>query len=169
MKFCPECGNELYLKELRDEGMVPYCQQCESYRFELFNTAVSMVVLSPDKKKTLLIEQYGNKRKILVAGYINRGESAEAAAQRELFEEVGLEVQSMFFQKTVYWEKSNTLLINYIVIVKSIDVNNNWEVDAYSWLPLEQAYQEVAQGGLAEHFYKYFYERFIKGEVLNEV
>ena len=89
MSFCIKCGNELHLKHLDNEGMIPFCDKCGEYRFEQFNVAVSMVILNKDKDKTLFIEQYGRKMKVLVAGYINKGESAEDAVKRELFEEDG--------------------------------------------------------------------------------
>ena len=80
--------------------MVPYCPKCQQFRFPIFNTAVSMEVLSPDKTRILLIQQYGKKRNILVAGYVNRGESAEQAVAREVKEEIGLTVHDITFNES---------------------------------------------------------------------
>ena len=52
-----------------------------------------MIVLSPNKDKTLFIQQYDKGRNWLVAGYVNKGESAEEAVKRELFEEIGIKVK----------------------------------------------------------------------------
>lgn len=164
MKYCYQCGNELILKECNNDGLVPFCECCNEFRFPIFSTAVSMVVLSPDKTKTLFIQQYDKKRNWLVAGYVNKGESAEEAVRRELFEEVGLLVKEMWFQKSKYWPKSNALLFNYVVVVDSMNVVCNNEVDKYEWFSLDEAYQCVASGGLAEEFYKMFYEGF-KNEI----
>ena len=49
MKYCYECGAPLTEKYLEREGMVQYCPQCKQFRFPIFNTAVSMEVLSPTK------------------------------------------------------------------------------------------------------------------------
>ena len=62
MKYCYECGAPLTEKYLEREGMVQYCPQCEQFRFPIFNTAVSMEVLSPDKTQVLLIQQYGKQQ-----------------------------------------------------------------------------------------------------------
>ena len=51
MSFCIKCGNELHLKHLDNEGMIPFCDKCGEYRFEQFNVAVSMVILNKDKEK----------------------------------------------------------------------------------------------------------------------
>ena len=73
MKYCVECGTKLIYKELENEGMIPYCEKCHEYRFPIFSSAVSMIILNPDKNKILLIKQYGKPSYILVAGYINKG------------------------------------------------------------------------------------------------
>ena len=64
MKYCYECGAPLTEKYLEREGMVQYCPQCKQFRFPIFNTAVSMEVLSPDKTQVLLIQpvSYTNLR-----------------------------------------------------------------------------------------------------------
>ena len=143
MKFCVECGNKLENKFLEHEGFIPFCNKCNAYRFPIFSTAVSMVVLNEEKNKTLFIRQYNKPRNILVAGYINKGETAEEAVKRELFEEIGVEPIEMVFQKSKYWEKSNTLLFNYYVTIKG-EIKPNYEVDSYAWFDLDEALIELA-------------------------
>lgn len=50
-KHCYECGAELTEKELEGEGIVPYCPQCQQYRFPMYNVAVSMVVTDEETGK----------------------------------------------------------------------------------------------------------------------
>ena len=45
-KHCHQCGAPLVEKELEGEGIVPYCPQCQEYRFPMYNVAVSMVVVN---------------------------------------------------------------------------------------------------------------------------
>lgn len=165
MYYCQNCGTKLIFKELEHEGQIPYCPSCKEYRFEPFNTAVSMIITTKDFKKALLIEQYGKKRYILVAGYINKGETAEEAARREILEEVGLQVQDLIFQKTAYYEKSNTLMINFIAVVEDMNVTPNYEIDDYAWFSIEEAKEQIAKGSLAESFYLMFYERVKRHEI----
>ena len=106
MKYCYECGERLTERELENEGIVQYCEKCGEYRFPIFSTAVSMIVENPDKTKILLIQQYGRKNNILVAGYVNKGENAESAVVREVMEETGLKVSDMSFNKSEYFAKN---------------------------------------------------------------
>ena len=70
MKYCMACGTKLVAKYLDGEGEIPYCETCGEFRFPVFNTAVSMIVMNEDKTKIVLIKQYGRPHYILVAGYI---------------------------------------------------------------------------------------------------
>ena len=123
MKYCYECGAPLTEKYLEREGMVQYCPQCKQFRFPIFNTAVSMEVLSPDKTQVLLIQQYGKQRNILVAGYVNRGEAAEKTVAREVKEEVGLDVCDIHFNTSQFFEPSNTLMLNFSCVATTQDLS----------------------------------------------
>ena len=158
MKHCFHCGNKLELKELKNEGLIPFCNNCNEYRFPIFSSAVSAIILNKDITKTLLIKQYNLGFDVLVAGYINKGENAEDALCREIKEEVGLNVISYTFQKTEYWPKSNTLLINFYCIVEDENVITNDEVDSYRWYDIHEAYNIVNKERLVGKFYSYFYE-----------
>ncbi len=158
MAYCEICGSELVLKKSNDE-IFPYCTKCGAFRFERFNVAVSMVVVSPDLQKVLLIQQYGSKRNILVAGYVNKGESAEEACRRELAEETSLKIQRLHFQKSKYYPKSNTLMLNYVVVTTDQNIQTNQEIDAYHWFTLEEAKEEIAKGSLAEEFFLMYYKQ----------
>ncbi len=154
MKYCYECGNKLINKELENEGIIPYCEKCGEYRFPIFSTAVSMIVENQDKTKILLIQQYGKKNNVLVAGYINKGENAEAAVIREVMEETGLKVKTLHFNKSEYFKNTNTLMLNYSCTVESESLEhlNTVEVDEAQWFTHEQAVENIKKNSLAERF-----------------
>ena len=91
-KHCFECGTALVERELDGEGVVPYCPECQQFRFPMYNVAVSMIVINEQNGTILLIKQYGKPSFVLVAGYVNRGEQVEHAVGREIKEETGLKV-----------------------------------------------------------------------------
>ena len=154
MKYCYECGNKLINIELENEGIIPYCEKCGEYRFPIFSTAVSMIVENQDKTKMLLIQQYGKKNNVLVAGYINKGENAEAAVIREVMEETGLKVKTLHFNKSEYFKNTNTLMLNYSCTVESESLEhlNTVEVDEAQWFTHEQAVENIKKNSLAERF-----------------
>lgn len=153
MKYCMECGTKLEDRYLEGEGMIPYCKTCNQYRFPGFNTAVSMIVMNKSQDKILLIQQYGKKDFILVAGYVNKGENAEQAVVREIGEELGLEVSDVQYNRSQYFEKSNTLIFNYTCTVVDEKLDGiTEEVDYAEWFSIEEAQQRIKKNSLAQAF-----------------
>ena len=162
MKYCYECGSPLTEKYLEREGMVQYCPQCKQFRFPIFNTAVSMEVLSPDKTQVLLIQQYGKQRNILVAGYVNRGEAAEKTVAREVKEEVGLDVCDIHFNTSQFFEPSNTLMLNFSCVATTQDLSHMTdEVDKAKWFSFADAREAIAPNSLAQKFLLTFLEKHV--------
>lgn len=152
-KFCSECGTALIDKPLEGEGIVPFCPQCEQYRFPLYNVAVSMIVTNEQTGKILLIQQYGKPFYILVAGYVNRTEPLEHAVAREIKEETGMTVSHIRFNRTKFFEPSNTLMCNFTAFVPNDrELHVNGEIDRYQWFDPDQARQNIRQGSLAAYF-----------------
>lgn len=152
-KHCFECGTALIEKELEDEGVVPYCPKCEQYRFPMYNVAVSMIVMNEQTGNILLIKQYGRPHFILVAGYVNRGEQAEQAVVREIKEETGMTVGRLKFNRTRFFEPSNTLMCNFTAFVKDdTDLSPNKEIDSYQWFSPDEARRNIRPDSLAEYF-----------------
>ena len=152
-KHCFECGSELTEQELDGEGIVPYCPKCKQYRFPMYNVAVSMIVTDEKTGKILLIQQYGKLTYILVAGYVNRGEAEEDAVVREVREETGLHVSHMKFNRTSFFEPSNTLMCNFTAYVdnaKALHINQ--EIDRCKWFTPEEARANIRPNSLAEWF-----------------
>lgn len=151
MDYCMQCGTKLIKRYLEGEGIVPYCPSCRDYRFPVFSTAVSMIVRNAEGK-IILIRQYGRDRFILVAGYVNKGENAEHAVRREVAEELGMTVTDLCFNRSRYFEPSNTLMLNFSVTVGEERPHPNREIDSYGIFTDEEAKKQIAHGSLAEQF-----------------
>lgn len=164
MAYCYKCGTKLIDREHEHEGLIPYCEKCGEYRYPVFSTACSMIVLNPKRDKILLIKQYGKNRNVLVAGYINKGENAEAAVAREVMEEIGIEVKSISYNKSEYFEPSNTLMLNFTCVAESEDLScvNCDEVDSAEWFDFKRARINVMHNSVAERFLLFFLDNSIK-------
>ena len=152
-KYCQVCGSELIDKELEGEGLVPFCPSCNEFRFPMYNVAVSMIVINKKTDKILLIKQYGRDVYILVAGYVNRGEQLEHAVVRELKEETGMTASHIRFNRTKFFEPSNTLMCNFTVYVDSdSELSTNKEIDSFNWFSFDDARKNIKPGSLAAEF-----------------
>lgn len=153
-KHCIECGAELIQKKHpTEESLIPYCPSCKDYRFPQYNVAVSMITRDKETGKILLIKQYGRDSYILVAGYVNRGEAAEQAVVREVKEETGLTVSEIHFNRTRFFEPSNTLMCNFTAWVENAaELDTNDEIDSCSWFTPDEARANIRPNSLAEQF-----------------
>jgi len=162
MNYCMQCGIRLQKRFHETEGReIPWCAGCGAFRYPVFNTAVSMLVMNEAKDRIILIRQYGKPTYVLVAGYVNQGEDAEDAAVREVKEELGLTVTSVSFNHSHYFARSNTLMLNFTVTVSEQDAHPNWEVDSWRWFSTEEARTNIRPGSLA----KAFLEGYLDGGV----
>lgn len=153
MKYCLECGTKLENRYLKNEGDIPYCNSCKEYRFPVFNTAVSMIVVNKSQDKILLIQQYNRKDFILVAGFVNKGENAEHAVMREIKEELGMQVSELRYNSSQYFEKSNTLIFNYTCTVQDERLDGiTEEVDLATWFTIDEARENIKKDSLAQAF-----------------
>ena len=140
-------------RELAGEGNVPFCPQCGEYRFPMYNVAVSMIVVNEENRKTLLIKQYGRDFYRLVAGYVNRTETLEHAVARELEEETGMTAVRMRFNRTSFFEPSNTLMCNFTVFVQNDrELHINGEIDSCAWFSFGEARRSINPDILAGRF-----------------
>ena len=153
-KHCRACGAALIEKELKGEGVVPFCPVCGEFRFPMYNVAVSMIVIDRQSEKILLVQQYGKPSYIQVAGYVNRTESLESAVAREIKEETGMTVSAIRFNRTRFFERSNTLMCNFTAFVDDdSEFCPNEEIDACAWFGYEEARQHIRPNSLAAYFF----------------
>lgn len=95
-RFCPRCGRE---QASIPPGNAIHCPACGFHYY--FNPTVGVVVFARRADgRTLFIRRGKDPARGRLAapgGFIDFGETAEAAALREIREEVGLEIQDLTF------------------------------------------------------------------------
>ena len=84
---------------------------------------------------------------------MNRTEELEHAVAREIKEETGMNVSSIKFNRTSFYEPSNVLMCNFTAFVENdSDFCPNEEIDDYSWFTYEEARKYIREKSLAEYF-----------------
>ncbi len=72
---------------------------------------------------------------------------------REIKEETGLCVISYQFNVSKYFEKSNSLICNFIVTTEDENLYPNSEIDFAKWYTISEAGEEIYKNSLAEEFF----------------
>lgn len=150
-KFCPECGRELTLKQIGDEGLIPFCEDCNRPWFDSFSTCVLSVVVSEDNEVLLIRQSYGDTSRFVgVAGFMKPNETAEAAAKREIAEETGLEAKSVQFLESLFYEGKDQLMLGFMARVIKSGLTLSGEVLNGEWFDFDTAIRTVREGSIIQ-------------------
>lgn len=148
--YCPHCGNKLIRKEIGDEGMIPFCENCNIPLWDMFTTSIIAAVVNEYNEVALLRQNYVSTTKyVCVAGIMKIGESAEETVIREVKEEIGQDVEDLLFIKSYPYEKKEMLMLGYKAKVKKKDFTLSGEVDSVEWVKFEDALSMLREGSIA--------------------
>lgn len=115
---CGRCGSETFhdtrLRALR-------CPECGNLIFPRISPAV--IVGVHDGKHLLMTKYNGRDYKgyALIAGFVEIGESAEAAVRREVFEEVGVQVKNVSYFASQPWGMDGGFLLGFYAELDGAD------------------------------------------------
>lgn len=158
--YCPHCGKKLENKEIGDEGLIPYCTNCEVPLWDMFTTSIITAVLNEKNEIALLKQNYVTTANyVVVAGIMKIGESAEDTVIREVQEEIGLKVSSLEFIKSYPYPKKEMLMLGYKAIVQKDNFNISSEVDDAIWVNLSDALSMLREGSIAWQLVKTIIEK----------
>lgn len=158
--YCPYCGTELIGKEIGDEGIIPYCNNCNIPLWDMFTTSIIAAVVNEYGEVALLRQNYVSTTKyVCVAGIMKIGESAEETVIREVKEEIGQDVESLEYISSYPYEKREMLMLGYKATVRKRDFKLSGEVDSVEWVKYENALSLLREGSIGWQLVKAVIER----------
>lgn len=149
-KFCPHCGNQLGKKEIGDEGVIPFCGNCDVPLWDMFTTSVIAAVVNEQDEVVLLRQNYVSETKhVCVAGIMKIGESAEDTVVREIAEEIGLTVKEVTYIRSYPYDKKEMLMLGFMAVVEKEEFTLSGEVDSAEWVTFDEALPLLREGSIA--------------------
>lgn len=109
-RFCSRCGGPM---EPGKEERKLVCPRCGNQVYPRINPAVIAAVTDGER---LLMTRYAHgpvKHYVLVAGFVEIGETAEQTVAREVFEETGLRVRQIRYFGSQPWGCAGNLTLGY--------------------------------------------------------
>ena len=139
--YCPDCGAKTVLRQMGDDGAVPFCESCGHPLFDMFSTCVLSVVRNAKGEIALIRQSYGQQEYYVgVAGYMKPGETAEAAALREISEEIGIRAENLRFLFSAWHEAKGQLMLCFCADCNTERFTLSEEVSEAKWFsPAEAA------------------------------
>lgn len=110
-RFCGRCGGKMV--EGADERKM-VCPHCGNLVYPRINPAVIVAVTDGDR---LLMTKYSDRNRVhhyvLIAGFVEIGETAEQTVAREVMEEVGVHVKNIRYFGSQPWGCDGNLTLGY--------------------------------------------------------
>ncbi|QOR71779.1 NAD(+) diphosphatase [Ruania alkalisoli] len=110
-RFCPRCGTAT---EIIDAGWVRRCPVDSSQHFPRTDPAVIMAITDPDDRLLLGHATHWPEGQYSVpAGFVEPGESLEAAVRREVHEETAVRVDEVTYRASQPWPFPASLMLGF--------------------------------------------------------
>jgi NAD+ diphosphatase len=134
--FCAKCGAA---SVMQDAGYRRHCAACGTDHFPRTDPVVIMAVCHG--KKTLLGRQksWPENMYSTLAGFMEPGETIEAAVRREVLEEVGVKVGRVDYVASQPWPFPSSLMIGMIGEAESPDLTiDESEIETARWFDADE-------------------------------
>lgn len=117
-KFCGKCGET---SETKAGERAKLCPKCGYMAFPRLSPAVILSVTKGDK--ILLVKNLKTDFYTVVAGFVESGETLEECLQREVREEVGIEIKNIAYFGSQPWPFPHSLMIAFTAEYDKGDLN----------------------------------------------
>lgn len=131
-RFCGHCGAKTYSH--RTETALT-CVNCSKLWYPRIQPCVITLIYKKDKILLAKHGRYITDMYSCIAGFVESGETLEAAVHREVQEEIGIKVHNLSYFKSQAWPFPNQLMIGYFAEYHSGDITVDGDeiVDAKWW------------------------------------
>ncbi len=131
-EFCSRCGG---ISEMTMSGWQRKCSICETTHFPRTDPVVIMLITQGSNVLLGRSPGWPDRMYSLLAGFVEPGETIEAAVRREVFEESGIKVGRVSYLASQPWAFPNSLMIGCHgeALSKEINLDVN-EIDDALWI-----------------------------------
>ena len=140
-KFCARCGNAT---EMKMSGWERDCPACGVKHFPRTDPVVIMLITSGDDILLGRSHQWPERMYSLLAGFIEPGETLEAAVRREVFEEAGIDVGRVSYLASQPWAFPHSLMLGCQGLALSRDISiDETELEDAIWISKSEIVEAI--------------------------
>lgn len=143
-RFCGCCGAQTVVEEA---GHSRRCLACGTQHFPRTDPAVIMLVAAGDR--CVLGKRPGSKWWTVLAGFVEPGETLEAAVAREVKEEVGLQVKEVRYVGSQPWPFPANIMLGFEAEAEYAELVVDEELDDARWFTREELKEQLDSGIIA--------------------
>ena len=145
-RFCGRCGE---LNNASDKEHALSCDGCNINNYPRISPCVIVLVTRADHCLLARNHSWPVNRFSAVAGYLEAGESAEQALHREVFEEVGIEIDNIRYIGSQSWPYPGQLMLGFIANAVTDEITvDGIEIAEAGWFRYDQLPGPTAPNGI---------------------
>lgn len=118
-RFCGRCGTKMVA---HDMDLARACPVCELVHYPRISPCIIVLVRRGERCLLAHSGRFPSGRFSTLAGFVEAGESVEAAVRREVREEVGIEVENLEFFASQAWPFPHQLMLGFFADYAGGDV-----------------------------------------------
>ena len=142
-KFCSSCGT---LSHAVDAGWRRLCPACGTSHFPRTDPVVIMLIVADDEVLVGRSPGWPDGMYSLLAGFVEPGETMEAAVRREVFEEAGIRVGEVSYLASQPWAFPSSLMLGCYGTATTKDITlDPIELEDARWVSRSEM-EQVARG-----------------------
>jgi NAD+ diphosphatase len=135
-RFCARCGTE---SRIAEAGWQRMCPDCGARHFPRTDPVVIMLILHGNDVLMGRSPGWPEGMYSLLAGFVEPGESLEAAVRREVFEEAGVRVGEVGYLASQPWPFPASLMVGCRGVAASREITvDPVELEAAEWVSRER-------------------------------
>lgn len=135
-RFCGRCGEP---NKASDKEHALTCDGCNINNYPRISPCVIVLVTRGDHCLLARNHSWPVNRFSAVAGYLEAGESAEQALHREVFEEVGVEIDNIRYIGSQSWPYPGQLMLGFIADAVTDEITvDGIEIAEAGWFRYDQ-------------------------------
>lgn len=154
MQRCPRCTSPL--EDMHDE-YAKTCPQCDLHFYAPVSPAVIVAIFKDDRILLAHNQRFPKGRYSLIAGFVEPGENLEGCVQREIYEEVGIQVKNITYFGSQPWPFPHSLMIGFTAdhAGGTVAVDNREILDA-AWFSRDSLPDLPPQGAISRRIIDWF-------------
>lgn len=157
-QFCGQCGGRT-VKSEREHAML--CPTCGTSSYPRLAPAVIVAILKDKQVLLAHARHFRNNMYGLIAGFVEPGETLEDCVQREIREEIGLNVKNIRYFGSQQWPFPHSIMIGFIADYDSGEIRVDGEeiVDA-DWFDAEHLPEIPSRVSIARKMLDWYTEEY---------
>jgi NAD+ diphosphatase len=129
--YCPNCAHPT---EPIPASWGQVCPNCGFISYPTVTPAVLVLVHDGDKVLLVHKKEWGPNRRSIIAGFVEPGETLEECVRREVYEEVGLQIDNIAYKGSQPWPYPDQLMAGFTARYAGGDIRLDLqELDAAEW------------------------------------